>query len=239
MSLELKLPWLRVGLFLIFILNIQPVWAQVNVTSVNIADTLVQKLVGTGITYLNPVLTCHTDGSATFETVSSNLGLDGGIILSSGLAETDPLANQVGANGAQQLFAATTMSGPGDAELSVLAGQQTHDACILQFDFVPDGDSLLFEYVFGSEEYDSYSCDVFNDAFGFFLSGPGILGSQNIALIPNTNIPVTINSTTDPAVTQPFSTALCTAMVPGSPFTQYYNDNSNGTSITYYGMTKV
>jgi hypothetical protein len=70
----------------------------------------------------------------------------------------------------------------------------------LEFDFVPTGDSLQFRYVFGSEEYTSYTCADYNDAFGFFLSGPGIAGpfsngaAINIALVPGTTVPVSIST---------------------------------------------
>jgi len=29
--------------------------------------------------------------------------------------------------------------------------------------------------------------------FAFFISGPGIVGEENLAVVPSTNIPVTIN----------------------------------------------
>jgi gliding motility-associated-like protein len=195
--------------------------------------------VGSGISFSNATLNCAPGASARFTTISSNLGLDSGIILTSGKAKTNASQFISGADGPQNAyFAANSNNTPGDGELGQLGGIQTFDACILEFDFVPDGDSLAFEYVFGSEEYDSYSCSGFNDVFGFFLSGP-FFPNANIALIPGTNIPVAINSTTNPAITMPFSTTACQQMGPGSPFGQYYNDNSQGQSITYYGLTTV
>ena len=41
---------------------------------------------------------------------------------------------------------------------------------VLEFDFRPISDQISFEYVFGSEEYQSYTCSNYNDIFGFFLS---------------------------------------------------------------------
>jgi gliding motility-associated-like protein len=86
-----------------------------------------------------------------------------------------------------------------DPDLVQISGQQINDAAVLEFDFVPNGDSLEFRYVFASMEYQSYTCTQFNDAFGFFISGPGITGpfsddAENIALIPGTDIPVAINT---------------------------------------------
>lgn len=220
--------------------------AQVNISDSATAAALVQALVGTGITYSNPVLNCKQNAEGTFSVISSNLGLSNGIILTTGRAETDPNdpVNGAGANGPQTTWFPSGCNNGGqnaevDPDLDSLVTQSLYDVCALEFDFVPDGDSLLFDYVFGSEEYDSYSCSGFNDVFGFFLSGPGITGNPNVALIPGTNIPVAINSTTNPAVTNPGSLTLCQAMGPGSPFAQYYVDNSVGTSITYYGFTTV
>ncbi len=70
---------------------------------------------------------------------------------------------------------------------------------ILEFDFVPDFQFLSVGYVFASMEYPNYSCSNFNDVFGFFVSGPGISGPYsndaiNIAVIPNSNTPVGINT---------------------------------------------
>ena len=61
---------------------------------------------------------------------------------------------------------------------------------------------MNFRYLFGSEEYPEWSPSTFNDAFGFFLWGPGITGpyvlagypnGANIATIPG-GTPVTINN---------------------------------------------
>jgi hypothetical protein len=74
-----------------------------------------------------------------------------------------------------------------------------NNCAILEFDFVPDFPFLTVGYVFASHEYPSYTCSSFNDGFGFFVSGPGISGpfsngAVNIALIPDTETPVGINS---------------------------------------------
>lgn len=88
--------------------------------------------------------------------------------------------------------------------------QDLNDIGVLSFDFVPQGREVSFKYVFASDEYPGYVCSTFNDAFGFFVSGPfednGIpayvpgvenLSNFNIAIIPGSSdpeIPVTINT---------------------------------------------
>jgi len=210
--------------------------AQLLISPGQTATQLVQKLVGTGVTVINPTLTCASVANGTFAG-NSNIGLDSGIILTSGRAATATGGN--GVNGPASLGASNSNNLGGDAQLTAISGSPTFDACILEFDFLPQGDTIKFDYVFSSEEYFGYSCSMFNDVFGFFISGPGITGSKNLALIPNTTIPITVNSTTNPAVTGAGSTALCNAMGPGSPFSIYFINNSSGTTVTHGGFTTV
>ena len=82
-----------------------------------------------------------------------------------------------------------------------------NDVCILEFDFVAVGDSISFNYAFGSNEYLTYVNTTYNDIFAFFLSGPGISGPYaspaafpdgaiNIAQVPGSNppLPITVSS---------------------------------------------
>lgn len=74
-----------------------------------------------------------------------------------------------------------------------------NDWVIIEFDFIPLGDTIQFQYVWGSEEYSEYVNTNFNDIFGFFISGPGINGpyannAENIARVPGTNAPVAIST---------------------------------------------
>lgn len=85
-----------------------------------------------------------------------------------------------------------------EAEISP---EPTNDAAVLEFDFVPDLETLLFRFIFASEEYDAFDNRQFNDAFAFFLTGPSQDGNnffnKNIALIPETELPVTVNGLTN------------------------------------------
>lgn len=215
--------------------------AQVNITSNQTAAVLSQKLAGNGITISNPVLNCPSAANGVFDVVSSNLGLDSGIILTTGRAMT--VGGSSGANAAQLVGvnnnASLNNGWGGDAQLNTLANSTTHDACILEFDLIPKGDTIKFDYVFGSEEYWKSTCGTYNDAFAFFISGPGITGQENMALVPGTNIPVTVNSINSGVPGIQGNIANCLAMGVGSPFTSYYINNSAGTTISYYGFTTV
>ena len=89
----------------------------------------------------------------------------------------------------------------GDNDLNHALNISSRNATILEFDFVPLGSKISFEYIFASEEYEEsvgYTCQ-FSDAFVFLLKETGTTNYQNLALIPNTNIPVKV-TTVHPAI---------------------------------------
>jgi len=217
-------------------------------------EQLVQNvLLGAGVTVSNIT---YNGGAATAVSeqvgaftapTGSNLELSAGVILSTGNVASDPGNFIVGANGTANSFASNLIGGGSDPDLELLSGQEINDAAILEFDFVPTGDSLQFRYVFGSEEYLSFTCSDYNDAFGFFLSGPGIAGPYsggaiNIALIPGTNVPVSINTLNSGQASIPGDEPNCAAMDPNwQSNSMYYVDNEGqtGTIVTYDGFTVV
>ena len=211
--------------------------AQITVTANHSAAELAEKLAGQGVTILNPTMYCAGQANGFFNSVSSNLGLDSGIVLTTGRAATG--GGAFGVNGYSFNLASNDNGYPGDATLNVLAGQQTMDACKLEFDVIPDGDTISIDYVFSSEEYISAVCGPYNDAFAFFISGPGIPVTDNMALVPGTTIPVTINSINNGMPGSQGNIANCTSMGAGSPFTAYYRDNATGTALTHKGLTTV
>ena len=225
------------SLFLAFlVLAVSTVNAQLQMTTNTVASQLAQKLVGEGVTISNATISGSPLASGFFKNLGgNNIGLDSGIVLSTGRVQTAGTA--YGFDGISTNSASTTHSTPGDAQLSALISGTTNDAMILEFDFVPKGDTIKFRYVFSSEEYPTYACSNFNDVFAFFISGPGIPVTKNIALIPGTNIPVAINSVNGDTSEDP----LCTSMGPGSPFNNFFVNNQNipGSTLTHNGHTVV
>lgn len=209
--------------------------AQITVNAGQSAQILAEKLAGRGVTIMNPVLTCPTHANGIFAATNSNIGLDSGIVLTTGYAAT--VGTAYGVNGPSSLLASNDDGAPGDAQLEPLAGERTVDACSLEFDVLPVGDTVRFNYVFSSEEYINAVCGPYNDAFAFFISGPGISGTENMALVPGTVIPVTINSINNGVPGKVGNIANCTRMGTGAPFTSYYIDNSAGQTLTHQGMT--
>jgi gliding motility-associated-like protein len=172
--------------------------AQLTTTQTLTAQQLVQNvLLGSGVTASN--ITFSGDPlqiAQFFATPSTNLGIPSGIFLSTGHAST---ANANGPQGPNNSGSTgTNWSGPGDALLDVVSGVNTFDAAVLEFDFIPTGDSVKFRYCFGSEEYPEYVNAGVNDAFAFFLSGPNPAGgnyvNKNVALLPGTSTAVSIDN---------------------------------------------
>src|SRR5580704_15429229 len=151
---------------------------------------LAQSLVGAGVAISNVKYTGALRAAGTFTTSSNVLGFTSGIVLSSGSAR-----NVAGSNCSTEL--SVDNGEPGDPDLNTIVGADstTNDAAVLEFDFVPTSSTISFQYVFGSEEYPEF-IGSFNDVFGFFLTAPG--GAPvNLALIPGTNLPVSINDVND------------------------------------------
>ncbi len=200
------------------------------------ADLLQNVLLGTGVSVSNITYNgmaspaTPQDGTGAFTSNGSNLGLDAGVILSTGLAQNIAAP----ASAFQSDLLTPNYSDP---DLVAIAGATINNASVLEFDFIPLGDTLRFRYVFGSEEYPEFVCS-FNDAFGFFLSGPGITGpytggAANIAVLPGTAIPVTIDNVNNGLNNNP-TNPTCPAQNP-----QYYVDNGGVGSVVYDGMTVV
>ncbi len=162
-------------------------YGQITLTAAT-AATAVSNFIGTGVTVSNIQYTGVANSLATFSG-PSNLGITNGITFGTG-----GFAN---INSPASYFHSDPAAGPGDPTLQAVigaGGAATQDAAVLEFDFTSLSDSVHFEYVFGSEEYNDYVNSQFNDVFGFFVSGPGIVGQQNIALIPGTSTIVSINN---------------------------------------------
>jgi len=168
-------------------------FAQMSVTPNSNANQLAQYLAGPGVVISNAVINCPSGGAGFFNGASAGLGISDGVVLTNGLANE--------ANLGSAFFASNSFAGNGDPDLNAIlspSGLVSTDVCVLEFDITVTGDSLIFSYVFGSEEYNGFVCNGYNDVFAFFISGPNPNGgnyiSQNVALIPGTNTPVSINT---------------------------------------------
>ena len=233
--------------------------AQLTVGTVQTPLQLVQNvLLGNGILASNISFNGNAPGQldpqfASFNSTNSNVGITQGVILSTGLATMAVGPNNGVAAGALNNSPVAGIAN--DPDLMILSGGVAiNDAAILDFNFVPTGTTISFRFVFASEEYPGFVCGAFNDAFGFFLSGPGINGpfsnnARNLAVLPGSNVPVTINSVNNGQIgTHPLAQANATNCASIDPNwqanSQYYVDNGNdnnpdNTVMRYNGATVV
>lgn len=180
-----------------------------------------------------------TSALGRFNATGTNLGIQSGIVMTTGTI----IGNQNGPIGPNNSASSGVDNGtPGYQLLTNIVGRETFNASVLAFDFQTCSDSIEFKYVFGSEEYPEYVGSQFNDVFGFFISGPGFTGQQNIARLPNGSV-VAINN-----VNNGNSAPAQGVPVTGPSNPQYFVGNGNGSQtpfsqsniyIQYDGFTKV
>ncbi len=185
-------------------------------------------LVGNGVTVSNVTFNGQAGPTASNQIGSfvstgvTNLGFASGLLLSSG-----GVAGMLGPNNSGGLTTPITgTSLTNDPQLQSLApGSNMNDCAVLEFDFIPISDTIKFRFVFGSEEYMEYVNTSYNDVFGFFISGANPNGpayvNKNIALIPNTTMPITIDN------------------VNANVNAQYYISNPSTGAIQFDGFTVV
>ena len=166
---------------------------------------------------------CEDGFYGTFEAENSDLGLERGLLLTSGSIDLAPGPNNL----PNATFAGLFDGNEYLDSLSFNAGSllESNDACVIDLEVFSATNELTFEYIFGSEEYPEFVNDGFNDIFAFLISGPGIVGEpyldgqQNIAVLPTDNTPVEIDN------------------VNNLVNWQFYRDNTNSQTIQYDGLT--
>jgi gliding motility-associated-like protein len=176
-------------------------------------------LLGSGVTVSNIIYNGSPGAIGEFTAAGTNLGITNGIVLTTGTVSN----TGAGPQGPNNQTNSGVDNGVGGSGLlsGIIGGTQTFNAAVLEFDFVPYSDTVRFKYVFGSEEYPEFAPPnnaSYNDVFGFFISGPGIAGNQNIAKLPNGSI-VSINNV-NPVTNNSF-----------------YNANGDGNSAPQNGST--
>jgi gliding motility-associated-like protein len=209
-------------LFLIIALFPFMGYSQISVTSANgqnAKDLLETHFLGGGIEVRNVrfngqnIINSNQIGFfSNPNTTAPNVALSSGIVMVTGETSDAAAGNSNGivSTTSNPPFSGSDKSVPLRLVLDAQgnAAQSMNDVAVLQFDFVSSGEYVKFDYVFASEEYPDFVHSSFNDAFGFFISGPydsqgnpvneGIpYQYRNIAVIPGTTEPITINTVHD------------------------------------------
>ncbi|WP_192869978.1 choice-of-anchor L domain-containing protein [Psychroflexus sp. S27] len=161
-----------------------------------------------------------------FNRNNSGFGIDEGIVITTGVAANSPGPH----NGTL-----SDGSWAGDSDLeNVIPDLTSKDASILEFDFVAASTTLNFDFVFASEEYGFYQCD-YSDSFAFLLTNLDTGETQNIAIVPGTNDPISVTTIRDQA-----HNGSCNSQNV-EYFDAYYGSGGDGVAdpIAYRGYTVV
>jgi hypothetical protein len=185
--------------------------AQLTVNNDLSPSELATLLEGLNVSIGNVQVNCAPGAMGHFSG-ESELAISEGLLLTTG--------NALDVTGPVGLMASTFNGYPGDADLDLFTSYPSYDACVLEFDCIPLGDTLLFNFSFGSEEYQEFVNSPFNDVFAIFLSGPGFPVPTNVAALPD-GTPVAINN------------------VNLGMNSTYYHDNEagSGVHVSYDGFT--
>ncbi len=218
-----------IAILLLIVLFSKNARTQIQVNTGQSVQTLVNDyFAGDGVIISNISYTGQSVSMGGFTNANTtNIGMDAGIILSTG-----NVVDIVGPNNWPNTQ--TNTLGGSDPQLAaLLPGYTINDAASIEFDFIPLGDTLSFRYVFASEEYPEWIGSGYNDVLGFFLTGAnpsgGNYSNENLAIVPGTaNTPLTITSINNGNT----NTGPCVNC-------QYYVDNTGGVSIEFDGFTTV
>ncbi|MEZ7528432.1 choice-of-anchor L domain-containing protein, partial [Cloacibacterium normanense] len=205
----------------------------INVNTSFTANDLVDKLIGTNNTCLSvsnvSVTGYNSGGIKSYGYVNANSSgfeISEGILLTSGDA-----ANSPGSFTGIQSFG-NNSGWNGDNDLETAAGiSNTTNATILEFDFIPNTNKISFDYMFLSEQYlrqgDPGTCG-YTDGFAFLIKKTTDTNYKNLALVPNTNTPITSETVRGPG-------GRCQES--NSQYFGHYNPNGSPTSFN--GQTAI
>lgn len=166
---------------------------QINAFTAGSIQELQDYLNGEGVNIYNVTVSTNSESAnvGTFEAPEEKLGIAEGFVISSeNLPGSSNISTSNISNADHDLVDALDQSQEG-----------INDITILEFDIDVASNKLSFDYVFISEEYPEYtgcgsssSNGLFSDVFGFFISGPGISGEKNLALVPGTSTPISVGT---------------------------------------------
>ncbi|NRD19669.1 T9SS type A sorting domain-containing protein [Winogradskyella eckloniae] len=131
--------------------------------------------------------TNEPNGIGYFTNESDLFPFEEGIVISTGHASSASGPNDSVAIGG-------TTGWQGDADLEAVTGINSFNATVIEFDFIPIINEINFEFLMASEEYDGgdFECQ-FSDAFAFLLTDANGV-TTNLAVIPGTEIPISVGT---------------------------------------------
>ena len=225
------------ALFLLFSLNIfsqsiivttegQTITQLVNSILINSPCVNVQNVTSTtGTAYGSE------NGIGYFTNNNANFPISSGVILSTG-----NVLNSAGPNSSSLNGGTAQWLGDMDLEATLAASgiiMNSTNATTLEFDFTSISSQFNLDFVFASEEYGNYQCE-FSDAFAFLLTNLNTGITTNLAVVPNTNLPISVVTVRDNQYNSSCSSE-------NSEYFGRFNGGSNSTSsaTNFNGQTTL
>ncbi|NQV74556.1 MAG: OmpA family protein [Bacteroidetes bacterium] len=172
-----------------FLLFVEISHAQIRLSSITVDEWVKNNFTGQGVVIGNIKVRGYPLSTLSFTSKGNVLQLQKGLILSSGNSYN--IAGYNNSHNQSSTFG-NVMKPEADHDLAGIVKGKLYDICSIEFDFVPLDNSIQFNYQFGSDEYPEYVDSPYNDVFAFIISDDST--SENIALIPGTQVPVSINT---------------------------------------------
>lgn len=251
----MKINFIKIIALLVFLLTLSGIKAQISVQSPNgwtpqvfLENVLVLPPQISGVYISNG--TFNNSAAALPNTTTAKIGrftngpnftdfpISSGIIMATGGILAAPGPNNSGSHSVM------INDGTTDVNLQSLAVNPITNMSKLEFDFISISGDVQFEYIFASEEYPEFVCSNFNDVFGFFITGihpvTGIEATWNIALIPGSTLPVTINSLNPGVPGTSSGGGNCSGTNQSLAYSSFYCSVSSGSAgMQYDGFTVI
>ena len=165
--------------------------------------------------------------NGTFSGGTAAIGIDSGIFISTGRGNNFSSAATVRSD------VQNDGQSP-DADLVAIRPGASRDTSAVSLQITPSKNTIFARFAFASEEYPEYVCSNFNDAFGLFISGGDLSGTQNIAVVPGSGSTISINSVNNGLNNDG---QVCNGETTNN--SEFYNDNPTGPNFIFDGFTDV
>lgn len=230
----------KIKILILIILSAFFANSQVVISHKKTPEELVNKVLlskNSGIKVKKIKYTGNKQSIGEFVTQTKLIPIKKGIILSTGKAENADGPNDLSGSG-EPVFS------DGNKLFEPYATGETWDAAILEIDFFANTNTISFEYFFASEEYPEFVNKGVNDVFIFLIGKKNAKKFTNIALIPNTELAVSVDNINKHTNSQWF--------IENIPWENYKSGNYNPTdfedinaqlelsyTFQYDGLTKL
>ena len=171
------------------------------------------------------------NGIGYFNNNNPNFPVNSGVILSTGSAINAPGPNL-------SILSDGNSNWTGDSQLEAIVSMATgttmtsKNATKLEFDFTSQNQFMSFNFLFASDEYGTFQCS-FSDAFAFLLTDLVTGITTNLAVVPNTTVPISVVT-----IRNSLNNSSCASVNP-EYFGAFYSGNSNYSAATNFNGQTV